>query len=300
MRKVNQMDSKSATVGAPGTYSLRTTVTDQQRDVKSAFIVPPLAMPIVPRIEVTAVQAAPPPYALRATTVAKTLPPPAMKPKVWSRLVPIWNLFDVTQQGKVFKLHIQIEGNTPLVAAASKQTHPTFEQRCVLEVTFSVRQTVKGDPYVFVHGFYSRMQKDLGFAKAVNDFSNPYEKRWFKGLGQSALCYLMDSLLAQKAVFPGSLVVLEASGSKADDPTPAIANPGLIPYYISLGFRYPDPPSRLYSLIGSTGTATRMAKKYEPAHSWQEFFDVAGYAPLFSTVDFLRKVCEISKRHTFS
>jgi len=229
-----------------------------------------------------------------ATTIKPIVPctKPTAENPIWSCLIASWY-----EHGGLL---VHIEGNSPL-ALAAKQQQPTEDRRWgheptrVFYLSYDIRSSATFEPVVKINGFYSRLQGDLEFNKLFQLHASAQEKLWFSGLGQSAMCMALSSLLDSKQIEPRSIIILEASGDRKGKEK---SMSGLVKYYLSLGFFYPTSPAKLYAYAGSTETAGGILKENRNAKDWQTFLSRGGYyVPLWTTVEYFLSVCKARKRH---
>jgi hypothetical protein len=221
-------------------------------------------------------------------------------PQLWSRLVPL--LVISGGNGKYYaSLHLILEGNTPLVKAA--MVRPTdieyFSLRgSVFHLYLSVQPTTTSGPGAYIHSFYSRLQQDPRFQQHFYGYANPVEKQMLQGVGYSAMCFVVGELVARQLLQPSSLIMLEASGSKLGTHYSDKADPGLIEYYMKLGYNFPPTPSELYELFGDGYSAKKWRERKEPFENWRAVFDIAHTVPLFTIAQKFLTLCAHAK-HTF-
>jgi hypothetical protein len=205
---------------------------------------------------------------------------------------------------KAGRLSIVLEGNTALARAAkegkqNEQTAHVFEDGSVADVLFFIQTSATGSAYIWIGGFYARIQQDIVFAQAVVTIGTSLEKTMLKGIGHSALCLLIDELWRLKLVSPKTQIALEASGIKLSKFKSGGVNAGLILYYFSIGFQYPSNPAEFYLQLGRTDIATELIHAKSHLLSWQEFLAKENYVPLTTTVQQYLFICTKIKKHQF-
>jgi hypothetical protein len=171
----------------------------------------------------------------------------------------------------------------------------------VVQITWVIEKTVDAKPWVNITGFYSRLQQDPTFSTAFTKWASPVEQTWFKGIGQSALCFLISDLLSKTQIGLDSLIHLEASGFKLTlDGKMGKMDPKLVDYYMAIGFWYPDPPAPFYAYLQKPQEAKDLATKYGQNPTWQQVLTKGGFVPLVTTPNHFLAVCDRTKKHNLS
>lgn len=218
-----------------------------------------------------------------------------------SRILPVFS-------GK-HEFKLKLIGNTKLVKKLQNlkyNPNSNYEDTDLVSIVYYVKRTINNEPYVWIGAFYSRIQNDVDFIELLSTYGTAEEKNLLKsGIGYSALCFLVNHLLNQtKQLQLDSWIALEASGRKITSPgqEQELLDPGLIPYYLKLGFRFPTPPARFYVYLNSSKPSIdRISDIVGPNYtgSWQDFFKKAFFVPLATQVKTFLELCERQKRHVF-
>jgi hypothetical protein len=217
-----------------------------------------------------------------------------------SRLVP--SLRERQRQGTLrlnVEMFLLLEGNTLLAKLATKPNSSFGMTGAVFHLSLSVGTTAQDESFVFLHEFYSRLQKDASFASIFRKYANPIEQQMLPGMGASAFCFVIRNLLERKWIQSTSMIVLEASGKKITSPNPDQVDPGLIPYYMKLGFRFPEDPAKLYENIRLEENAKIWSARRSRYNNWMEAFQDAGYVPMLAPVQVFLEHCKATAKHVF-